>query len=100
MIAGLLHSLRAVVPRGLLGRSLLIILLPLLILQGIALQLFYGGHLDVISRRLAGGVAGEIGMVIEVMQHMPDPSERTWLFRESAWRLDLALAFEAGASLG
>lgn len=91
---------RALVPRGLLGRSLLIILLPLLILQGVALQLFYGGHLDVISRRLASGVAGEIGMVIEQMQRHPEPEERAWLFRESAWRLDLNMAFEAGASLG
>ncbi|MGX9964063.1 ATP-binding protein [Roseomonas sp. F4] len=94
------QGLRPLLPRGLLGRSLLIILLPLLILQGVALQLFYGNHLDVISRRLAGGVAGEIGMVIEVMQRMPDPADRAWLFRDAAWRLDLALAFEAGASLG
>jgi len=94
------QGLRGLLPRGLLGRSLLIILLPLLILQGVALQLFYGNHLDVISRRLAGGVAGEIGMVIEIMQRMPDPADRAWLFRDAAWRLDLALAFEAGANLG
>lgn len=94
------RAFRALVPRGLLGRSLLIILLPLLILQGVALQLFYGGHLDVISRRLASGVAGEIGMVIEQMQRHPSAEDRAWLFRESAWRLDLGMAFEAGAGLG
>ncbi|MBU8545181.1 MULTISPECIES: ATP-binding protein [Roseomonadaceae] len=94
------QGLRPLLPRGLLGRSLLIILLPLLILQGVALQLFYGNHLDVISRRLAGGVAGEIGMVIEIMQRMPDPADRAWLFRDASWRLDLGLAFEGGASLG
>ncbi len=94
------RALRALLPRGLLGRSLLIILLPLLILQGVALQLFYGGHLDVISRRLAGAVAGEIGMLAEQMARHPGAEERAWLFRESAWRLDLTLAFEAGASLG
>lgn len=94
------QRLRALLPRGLLGRSLLIILLPLLILQGIALQLFYGNHLDVISRRLAGGVAGELGLIVEIMQRMPAASDRASLFRDVAWRLDLALAFEAGASLG
>ena len=46
------RGLRRLVPRGLLGRSLLIILVPLLLLQAIALQVFYGSHLDVISRRL------------------------------------------------
>lgn len=93
------RALRAVLPRGMLGRSLLIILLPLLILQAVALQLFYGGHLDVISRRLAGGVAGEIGLVTEHMARHPGAEERAWLFRESSWRLDLALAFEPGATL-
>ena len=94
------RGFRALLPRGLLGRSLLIILLPLLILQGIALQLFYGNHLDVISRRLASGVASEIAIVIETMLRHPEPEERAWLFREASWRLDLALAFEAGATLG
>ena len=31
-----------------------------------ALQLFYGSHLDVISRRLAGAVAGDVAMVVEL----------------------------------
>jgi two-component system osmolarity sensor histidine kinase EnvZ len=88
------------VPRGLLGRSLLIILLPLLILQGVALQVFYGSHLDVISRRLAGAVAGEIGFVIELMQRDPLPANRAFIFREVAWRFDMTLAFDEGASLG
>ncbi len=94
------RHLRRFVPRGLLGRSLLIILLPLLILQGVALQVFYGSHLDVISRRLAGAVAGEIGFVIELMHRFPAPEQRAWVFREVSWRFDMALAFEEGASLG
>jgi two-component system, OmpR family, osmolarity sensor histidine kinase EnvZ len=92
--------LRVVTPSGLLARSLLIILVPLLVLQGVALQLFYGGHLDVISRRLAGAVAGDIGMVIELLRRTPLDEERGWIFREAAWRLDLSLAFERGAVLG
>jgi two-component system osmolarity sensor histidine kinase EnvZ len=92
--------LRVFMPRGLLGRSLLIILLPLLILQGVALQIFYGSHLDVISRRLAAAVAGELGFVTELIQRDPSPEHRAFVFREVAWRFDMALAFEAGATLG
>jgi two-component system osmolarity sensor histidine kinase EnvZ len=91
---------RAFMPRGLLGRSLLIILLPLLILQGVALQIFYGSHLDVISRRLASAVAGELGFVIELLQRDPSAEHRAWVFREVAWRFNLAMAFEPGATLG
>ena len=92
------RALRAILPRGLLGRSLLIILLPMVVLQAVALQLFYGGHLDVISRRLAGGVAGDVAMLVELVKREA-PENRAWIFRESAWRLDLALAYEEGARI-
>jgi two-component system osmolarity sensor histidine kinase EnvZ len=93
------RGLRRLVPRGLLGRSLLIILVPLVILQAIALQLFYGSHLDVISRRLAAGVAGDIAMVVGLLDRETEEDDRSWIFREAAWRLDLSLAYEAGARL-
>ena len=93
------RSLRRLVPRGLLGRSLLIILVPLVILQAIALQVFYGSHLDVISRRLAAGVAGDIAMVVGLLEREAEEQDRAWIFREAAWRLDLSLAYEAGAQL-
>ena len=92
-------SLRRLVPRGLLGRALLIILVPLVVLQAIALQLFYGSHLDVISRRLAAGVAGDVAMVVGLLERETVEQDRTWIFREAAWRLDLSLAYEAGARL-
>ena len=94
------RAFRAFMPRGLLGRSLLIILLPLLILQGVALQIFYGSHLDVISRRMAAAVAGELGFVIELLQRDPSAEHRAWVFREVAWRFNMAMAFEQGATLG
>ena len=91
--------LRFIAPRGLLGRALLIILLPLVILQAIALQLFYGNHLDVISRRLAAGVAGDVGMIGELITRDASAENQARIFRDAAWRLELALAFEAGARL-
>lgn len=92
------QRLRGLLPRGLLGRSLLIILLPMILLQAVALQLFYGGHLDVISRRLAAGVAGDVALITELLGREPEET-RGWIFREAAWRLDLSLAFESGARL-
>jgi two-component system osmolarity sensor histidine kinase EnvZ len=97
-------ALRPLMPRGLLARALLIVLIPLVVTQGIALQIFYGTHLDVISRRLAAGVAGDVGMVVELLSRYPVQAEGgedgSWIFREAAWRFDLSLAFEPGANLG
>jgi two-component system osmolarity sensor histidine kinase EnvZ len=95
----LARLIRGILPRGLLGRALLIILLPLVILQAVALQLFYGGHLDIISRRLAGGVAGDVGMVTELLARFPGEADRNWIFNEASWRFDLSLAFEPNASI-
>ena len=46
-------ALRRMMPRSLLGRSLIIILAPMVILQAIALQIFYGTHIEIVSRRLS-----------------------------------------------
>ena len=71
---------RKILPRGLFGRSLLIVLVPMMVLQGVALQIFYGTHLDELSRRLAGAVAGEIGFMIDQIDR--DPTRRTLVLQE------------------
>ena len=64
-------------PRGLLGRSLLIVLVPLVILQAVTFTIFYGGHLDFISRRLSFAIAGEIAQTIELLRRYPDDEQLT-----------------------
>jgi two-component system osmolarity sensor histidine kinase EnvZ len=93
-----LRWLGALLPRGLLARTLLIILLPLVVLQGVALQLFYGGHLDVISRRLSAGVAGDVSFIAHLLENAPEA--RPDILREGTWRLGLALDLETGGLLG
>ncbi len=64
-------------PRGLLGRSLLIVLVPLVLLQAVTFTIFYGGHLDFISRRLSSAVAGEIAQTIQLLHRYPDDCDLT-----------------------
>jgi two-component system osmolarity sensor histidine kinase EnvZ len=73
--------LRRFLPRGLLGRSLLIVLVPMVLLQAVALQIFYGSHLDELSRRLAGAVAGEVGVMIDEIDR--DPATRGLMIQET-----------------
>ena len=62
------RPLRRILPRSLLGRSLLIILIPLLVTEAVALSLFYGSHLNIVSRRLSGAVAGEVMQTIDLLE--------------------------------
>ena len=59
------RTLRRVLPRSLFGRTLLIVLVPLMMLEAVALKIFYGSHLDELSRQLAFSVAGEIAFVLD-----------------------------------
>lgn len=93
------RRLGARLPRGLLARTLIILVVPLLLLQAVALQLFYGGHLDVISRRLGAGLAGDVAFLSAMLDHAP-PEDRGRIMREAQWRLALAVSFGPGETLG
>ena len=84
MIDALLRPVKSVLPRGLMGRSLLIVLVPLVALQAVAFTFFYGSHLDIVSRRLPGSIAGEIALTIELLDRYPDPDSQAWTLR-TAW---------------
>ena len=84
-------------PRTLLGRLLLIMLVPLVALQGVALQIFYGSHLDLVSRRLSAAVAGEVAATLAAMDH--SPADREWILDQARNRYELAMRFAPGATL-
>ena len=90
---------RKFLPRSLLGRSLLIILVPLVVVQAVALMLFYGSHLDLISRRLSGAVAGEIAQTVTLLDTTSDPADRLWLLRTAERDFDLHMTLNPGAHL-
>ena len=85
------------VPRGLLGRSLLIVLVPLVVLQAVAFTFFYGGHLDLVSRRLSGAIAGEIAQTIQLLQRFPNEQES--ILRSAFMQFETPMRIEPGAVL-
>jgi two-component system, OmpR family, osmolarity sensor histidine kinase EnvZ len=90
---------KRVLPRSLLGRNLLMILLPLVLLQAVALQIFYGSHLDLVSRRLSATVVGEISDTLELMHHFPGEVNHQWILRNAYRQFDLLIQVQAGAVL-
>lgn len=85
---------KAVLPKSLLGRSLLIIVMPLILLQLVSALIFYETHWSKITRRLAVGVAGDIGAVIDMMRHDPTPGGREWARHLAASTMSFVVRFE------
>ena len=61
-------TIKRFLPKSLLGRSLLIIVMPLVILQMVSAAIFYETHWDKVTLRLARGVAGDIAAVITLLR--------------------------------
>jgi two-component system osmolarity sensor histidine kinase EnvZ len=88
---------RRVLPRSLFGRSLLTVLIPLVLLQVVALQIFYGSHLNELSRRLAGAVAGEVGFMADEIDRTP--GRQAAILQEADWNFGFNAAFARGQVL-
>ena len=71
-------TVKRFLPRTLLGRTLLIVLIPLVVVQAVAMQIFYGTHLNLVSRRLSAAVVAEIATTVALIQRAPDAEARDW----------------------
>jgi two-component system osmolarity sensor histidine kinase EnvZ len=92
--------IKRVLPRSMFGRSLLIVVVPLILLQLIAAWVFYDRHWAAVSWRLAAGVAGDIGLVIEAMKLVDSPGNAARLLESAAAVTDLDFMMKRGDTLG
>ena len=74
-------------------------LVPLVLVQAVALQMYYGSHLGIVSRRLSGAIAGEIAYTVELMRQAPShgTANGCWSMARRQFTLDIEL--EPGAVL-
>ena len=86
-------------PKSLLGRSLLIIVMPLVILQVVSGVIFYETHWDKVTLRLARGVAGDIGAVINLMRRHPGLENHEWIFDVAGQNMQMKIDFKANEAL-
>jgi two-component system, OmpR family, osmolarity sensor histidine kinase EnvZ len=87
-------ALNRMLPRSLLGRSLLIIITPLILLQVVSTWVFYDSHWETVTRRLAGSIAGDIAAVIALMEEVSGPEHypRIFAVAEETMQLEMTLA--------
>ncbi|MFT9089846.1 MAG: ATP-binding protein [Gluconacetobacter sp.] len=93
------RPVRRVLPRSLLGRMLLIVLIPLLVTQGISLELFYGNYLKVVSRRMSGAVAADIVLTLDLLKRYHAPGDRVWIMNQARVRTQLDMDWDPGQRL-
>jgi len=86
--------IKSLMPSGLLGRSLLILMTPMLLLQIVTVLIFFERHWDTVARQLSRGLAGDIAFVIDYLGEYPDADHFEWLQHSARTRLQLDILFE------
>ncbi|SCA58202.1 putative two-component sensor histidine kinase [Candidatus Terasakiella magnetica] len=81
--------IKRTLPRSLLGRSLLILVVPMVLLQVISAFIFYEAHWDKVSKYLARGLAGDVGAMVDLVRDNPTPQGRARAFEISRNRFNM-----------
>jgi two-component system, OmpR family, osmolarity sensor histidine kinase EnvZ len=81
--------IKRVLPRTMFGRSLLIVVMPLILLQAIATWVFYDRHWAAVSWRLSAAVAGDIGLLIDALKLADSPVGTARLLERAKAQTDL-----------
>lgn len=70
------HWLKKYLPRGLYGRAILILVVPVILAQAVATYIFYDRHWQTVTNRLAFALAGEISAIVTSLEESKDPQEK------------------------
>src|SRR5262249_53252762 len=83
----------AQMPKGLYARSLLIIVTPMVLLQGVVAFVFMERHVKLVTRRLSAAVTQDIGAIIDIYQNFPQDKDTALLRKIASDRLNLRIEF-------
>jgi two-component system osmolarity sensor histidine kinase EnvZ len=91
---------KRVLPRSLFGRSLLILILPLVLAQSIATWVFYDRHWETVARHLSTSVADDIALTLDSLTIADNEQQRRIVFERAGADTQLHYVFYPGATLG
>jgi two-component system osmolarity sensor histidine kinase EnvZ len=86
-------------PTSLWGRSLLIIVLPVLIMQGAVTWAFFDAHWQAVTARLSEGLAGDVAWAAESYRDQPTAQNLAVIADRAERSMQLSIAFQDGAVL-
>jgi len=85
--------MKSMMPTGLYGRALLIMIVPMVLLQSVVAFVFMERHWNTVTRRLSAAVTQDIAALIEIYRLYPQDAERTIIRQIARERLMLSVDF-------
>ena len=80
-------------PTGLFGRSLIIIIAPMILLQTVMTFVFMERHWQSVTKRLSSAVVRDISAIVDVVQTYPQDTEYATVRRIASEQLGLQISF-------
>src|SRR5215470_2899340 len=81
----------AALPKGLYARALIIIIAPIVVLEGVIAFVFMERHWQAVTRRLAEATARDIAALIDVYEEYPKQDDYSQLIEMARDRLNLSM---------
>ena len=91
--------LRRRLPSSLWGRSLLIIVLPVFVMQVAVTWAFFEAHWQTVNARLSEGLAGDVSWAVESFQESPTPQNLERIAERADRSMQLSVALQEGRTL-
>ena len=86
-------------PTTLFGRSLLIIVIPVVAMQVAVTYVFFDAHWQTVTSRLSQGLAGDIAWAVESYRDDPSPAAFARLSKRAEDSMSLSIALQPGRKL-
>jgi len=86
-------------PTTLFGRSLLIIILPVVAMQIAVTYVFFDAHWQTVTSRLSEGLAGDVAWAVESYKGDPSPQALARLQNRAEESMNLSIALQPGRDL-
>jgi len=86
-------------PKTLFGRSLLIIVLPVALMQIAVTYVFFDAHWRIVTSRLSEGLAGDIAWAVESYKQDPSPAAFAKISQRAEDSMSLSIALQPGRTL-
>ncbi|MDB5482665.1 MAG: sensor histidine kinase [Caulobacteraceae bacterium] len=93
------RSLKRLTPTSLFGRSLLIIVLPVALMQIAVTYVFFDAHWQTVNSHLTEGLAGDVALILQTYEEDPSAASLKRLEDRAQANLDLSIMFQDGGVL-